>query len=225
MYNQNHLIYNGNSSSSSGSGSSSSNINNNNNINNLNICNYANNLNFVSNITKYGVFKIYVDSQNPDLVNLYRTHILSHNNSILNDQFPNSGFDLFVPVQTTFMRGNASQMINHAVKGEMCLVDTTTRLIEPAAFMLYPRSSLSKTELMLSNHTGIIDSGYRGFIMGAFRWLKLENDGRDQYMVDRYTRLLQICLPTLHPIFVVMVDESELTDTTRGGGGFGSTGL
>jgi dUTP pyrophosphatase len=116
-------------------------------------------------------------------------------------------------------------MINHQVKGEMYFVDRTTHHCEPSAYMMYPRSSISKTELMLSNHTGIIDSGYRGFLMGAFRWLKPENASHDDYSIDRYTRLLQICLPTLHPIFVVLVDESELTDSTRGAGGFGSTGL
>ena len=190
-----------------------------------NIIHYINNLNFTNNVSKYGILKLYINSQNPDLVELYRAHIQSHNNAILTDPFPNSGFDLFVPSQSIFTRGNASQMINHQVKGEMYFVDRTTHHCEPSAYMMYPRSSISKTELMLSNHTGIIDSGYRGFLMGAFRWLKPENASHDDYSIDRYTRLLQICLPTLHPIFVVLVDESELTDSTRGAGGFGSTGL
>jgi dUTPase len=190
-----------------------------------NVTNYANNLNFTNNTTKYGILKLYVNSQNTGLLNLYQTHIHTHNQAILNDPFPNSGFDLFVPDVNIFNCGNKNQMINHQVKCEMSFVDTASHLIEPSAYMMYPRSSISKTELMLSNHTGIIDSGYRGFLMGAFRWLKPENSEQDDYKVDRYTRLLQICLPTLHPIFVVMVDESGLTDTTRGTGGFGSTGL
>ena len=187
--------------------------------------NVLNNLNFLNGTTKYGILKLYVNAQNPELVDLYKAQVQLHNNSILNDRFPNSGFDLFVPDQQTFNRGSQNKMINHQVKCEMYFVDYINQVIEPSAYMLYPRSSLSKTELMLSNHTGIIDSGYRGFLMGAFRWLKLENSDLNQYVVDRYTRLLQLCLPTLHPIFVVVIDESELSDTIRGSGGFGSTGL
>jgi len=187
--------------------------------------NILNNLNFLNGTTKYGILKLYVNAQNPELVDLYKAQVQLHNNSILNDRFPNSGFDLFVPDQQIFNRGSQNKMINHQVKCEMYFVDYINQVIEPSAYMLYPRSSISKTELMLSNHTGIIDSGYRGFLIGAFKWLKLENSDLNQYVVDRYTRLLQICLPTLHPIFVVVIDESELSDTIRGSGGFGSTGL
>jgi dUTPase len=74
---------------------------------------------------------------------------------------------------------------------------------------------------MLANHTGIIDSGYRGSLIGAFRCLHLSNQN---YIVDIYTRLVQICHPSLCPIYVVMVNESDLSTTQRGIGGFGSTG-
>jgi dUTPase len=47
----------------------------------------------------------------------------------------------------------------------------------------------------------------------------------NDYVVDKHTRLLQICHPTLCRIFVKLVDESELSTTVRGVGGFGSTGL
>ena len=95
----------------------------------------------------------------------------------------------------------------------------------PVCYFLYPRSSIIKTDYRLANSVGIIDSGYRGFLIGAFRWLKPENTDTDHYIVSPYTRLMQICLPSLCPIFVVMVDENELTNTTRGEGGFGSSGL
>ena len=213
----NHLL-NNNINISTGGGGYMNNMN-------PNVLNYVNNLNFLNGTTKYGLLRLYVNAQNPELVDLYRAQVQSHNNSILNERFPNSGFDLFVPDQTIFNRGSQNQMISHQVKAEMYFIDTRANTVEPSAYMMYPRSSISKTELMLSNHTGIIDSGYRGFLIGAFRWLKPENAGHSQYTIDRYTRLLQICLPTLHPIFVVMVDENELTNTARGAGGFGSTGL
>jgi len=91
------------------------------------------------------------------------------------------------------------------------------------AFNVHPRSSISKTQLMLANHTGIIDSGYRGNLIGAFRWLK--HDSTTQYIVEKHTRLLQICHPSLCGIHVKLVDESELSNTSRGSGVFGSTGL
>jgi dUTP pyrophosphatase len=72
---------------------------------------------------------------------------------------------------------------------------------------------------MLANHVGIIDSGYRGNLMGAFRLL-----GQSEYTVEKHNRLLQICHPSLCPVIVKMVDENELSCTTRGSGGFGSTG-
>jgi dUTPase len=42
--------------------------------------------------------------------------------------------------------------------------------------------------------------------------------------VEKHTRLFQICHPSLCPVFVVLVDESELNLSERGDGGFGSTG-
>ena len=78
---------------------------------------------------------------------------------------------------------------------------------------------------MLANHTGIIDAGYRGSLIGAFRWLRGESTSQEAYVVEKNTRLVQICHPTLCPIYVVMVDENELSSTERGAGGFGSTGV
>jgi dUTP pyrophosphatase len=74
---------------------------------------------------------------------------------------------------------------------------------------------------MLANHTGIIDAGYRGSLIGAFR-----NLGQRDYEVESDTRLLQLCHPTLCPIYVEIVQSlHDLgSETERGSGGFGSTG-
>jgi dUTPase len=66
---------------------------------------------------------------------------------------------------------------------------------------------------------GVIDAGYRGEIKGAFR-----NTGIEPERIQQYTRMLQICEPTLKPFFVEWVDSID-DETTRGEGGFGSTGL
>ena len=46
------------------------------------------------------------------------------------------------------------------------------------------------------------------------------------FYVDEYTRLLQICSPSLSPIYVEIVDKFQDLgpSTSRGDGGFGSTG-
>jgi dUTPase len=75
---------------------------------------------------------------------------------------------------------------------------------------------------MLSNHTGIIDSGYRGPLIAAMRLLPHDKEG--DYTIEKHTRLVQICHPSLCPVYIVECSESDLSETERGDGGFGSTG-
>ena len=172
----------------------------------------------IENLRSFAVLKIAVNPNRPELVELYTTHIQKHNAAILTDPFPNSGFDLFVPENTEV--GTDVKMISMDVKCEMQDKDGYS-----IPYYMYPRSSISKTPLMLANHVGIIDSGYRGFLIGAFRGLDLRGLNLiNYYQVEKNTRLLQVCHPSLYPLFVVMVDESELSTTSRGTGGFGSTG-
>lgn len=166
----------------------------------------------MDNLRFFAVLKITVNPNKPELVELYKIHIQKHNASILTDPFPNSGFDLFVP-ETTEVKTDL-KMISMDVKCEMLDKDGYS-----IPYYMYPRSSLSKTPLMLANHVGIIDSGYRGFLIGAFRNLSMTS-----YTIEQHNRLLQVCHPSLCPLHVVMVDESELSTTSRGEGGFGSTG-
>ena len=182
-----------------------------------------------SNFKKFAVLKLYVNKENEDLTYIYKKHIENHNNSILNDEFPNSGFDLFLPKDKIFDIELYSTMINFEVKTEMVYYDKHQGYSENSAFYIFPRSSLSKTPLMLSNHTGIIDCGYRGWLQGAFRWLnsipvKLTNVP-NEYILEKHTRIIQICHPSLCPILVELVNEEDLTQTSRGSGGFGSTGI
>jgi dUTP pyrophosphatase len=107
-------------------------------------------------------------------------------------------------------------MVSMEVKCEMRTVEG-----KPLSYYMYPRSSISKTPLMLANHVGIIDSGYRGELIGAFRNLA---GPENAYTIQKNTRILQVCHPELKPIYVKLVDESELSNTERGSGGFGSTG-
>lgn len=158
--------------------------------------------------------------QDDELIQLYKRKALEHNTNIVNNPFPDSGFDLFVPNKVDFKATLDSNFIDLKVKAEMLYCDVNNDTITPSPFQIYPRSSLSKTPLMLANHTGIIDSGYRGNLIAAFR--KLTDK---YYEVEKYTRLVQVCHPTLCPIFVIFAtNENELSTSERGCGGFGSTG-
>ncbi len=82
--------------------------------------------------------------------------------------------------------------------------------------LLFPRSSISQTGLILANSVGVVDSGYRGEIKLRFKWIK----GAKQYNVgDRIGQL--VILP--YPI-IELLEVDELTQTARAAEGFGSSG-
>ena len=83
--------------------------------------------------------------------------------------------------------------------------------------LIFPRSSIHKTSMSLSNCVGVIDSDYRGEVSFVFR--KRDSEEPDYQIGDRVGQLVIMKLPEIE---VVEVD--ELSDTVRGTGGFGSTG-
>tara|TARA_B100000401_G_scaffold112875_1_gene73687 strand:+ start:4183 stop:4620 length:438 start_codon:yes stop_codon:yes gene_type:complete len=85
------------------------------------------------------------------------------------------------------------------------------------AYYLFPRSSISKTPLRMSNSIGLIDGGYRGEIMAS-----CDNIKDFSFKVEKGQRLFQLVAVDSSPISYKVVD--ELSETTRGQGGFGSTG-
>lgn len=152
----------------------------------------------------------------------YEQHVSKHNDNFKNKKYMDSGFDLLTPTDVSFDTLFKTKMIDLGVKAELVTYNVSKNAHKTLPFYLYPRSSISKTPLMLANHTGIIDSGYRGNLKIAMRSMYF--DETDSYTVSANSRLVQICDPTLKPIYVVIVDESELSNTERGEGGFGSTG-
>ena len=94
--------------------------------------------------------------------------------------------------------------------------------------LVFPRSSISKKDLALSNSVGVIDSGYSGEIFAKFKptLAVLEDSIRSLPPVPRYyeigERVAQlIILPYPHIDFSVVDD---LSSSERGAGGYGSTG-
>ncbi len=86
--------------------------------------------------------------------------------------------------------------------------------------LIFPRSSVRKTRLMLSNCVGVIDSGYRGELQATFNKVNQNSQSENDYKVG--DRIAQIMIIPYPPIQFVEVD--ELSETERGEGGFGSTG-
>jgi dUTP pyrophosphatase len=178
-----------------------------------------------NNIYNCNILKLFIHPENIELLELYRQHIDKHNNNMFNNLYFDAGFDIFIPEKEEFLScdKHKTKMINMQIKCEMMEIHLQdNNQYKPFSFFCFPRSSISKTPLILANHTGIIDSTYRGNLIGAFRNLDIQNN----YTVEKYTRLLQICHPSLSKFFVILVDsEHDLTKTMRGDGGFGSTGV
>ena len=87
--------------------------------------------------------------------------------------------------------------------------------------LVFPRSSIRKTDLSLSNSVGVIDSGYRGEIQATFNQRSLSSQS-GSFVYGVGDRIMQIIIIPHPPIEFQEVD--ELTNTERGEGGFGSTG-
>jgi len=162
-----------------------------------------------------------VTTEDNILIQKYIENANNHNNNLINNIFPDAGFNLLVPT-TTECYTNQINKVDFGVKCSATLISKNH--MEITGYYMYPRSSLSKTKLRLANSIGIIDSGYRGHLMGMFDIVHLFPN--EEYIVNKYDRLLQICAPGLAPIIVEIVRTKEELgeETVRGAGGFGSTG-
>lgn len=86
--------------------------------------------------------------------------------------------------------------------------------------LVFPRSSICKKHLSLSNAVGVIDSGYRGEIMAKFNIIKDEGCGPQLYNVgDRIAQFIIIPYPEIE-----FVEVDTLAESDRGEGGYGSSG-
>ena len=90
--------------------------------------------------------------------------------------------------------------------------------------LLFPRSSIVKTNNRLGNCVGVIDSGYRGEITFVF---DIDNVNKDlisdyDYSYQAKDRVGQLVILPFPKVELEEVD--ELSDTERGTGGYGHTG-
>jgi len=192
------------------------------------------------------VLRLFVDSDDDELKNKYVQAADSHNNKLLNTPTHiDAGFDLFAPGNegnelniwgdTLRFYGPDWSDANPVNKMDLKVCCSARMFLDSGknfntGYYMYPRSSISKTQLRLANSTGIIDAGYRGHLMGMFDVVNIPKNEYDDREADyfglKFERYLQICAPGLVPIIVEVVHSKEELgeETARGSGGFGSTG-
>lgn len=80
--------------------------------------------------------------------------------------------------------------------------------------LIFPRSSVSKKDLIMANCVGVLDSGYRGELIIRFRKI-----GEKEYEIgDRIGQIIILPFPKID-----FEEVEELSNSYRGEGGFGST--
>ena len=204
-------------------------------------------MNFNNNyiMSKKTVLYIEFDSiikNDSNLLSNYIDRIKKHNTSISEDLYPDSGFDILMPNHTHDLYKFEQNEIKLIPLGLKCAAYTFPsgglyprdyKLVQtlyqkglrngrtiPQPFTVHPRSSIWKSKFRLANNTGIIDSGYRGTLFGAFQNTNISSNNE----IISGNRYLQICMPDLQPFYIQAVDKIEV-DSIRGNGGIGSTGL
>ena len=106
-------------------------------------------------------------------------------------------------------------------KGQLvCSTGIAMEIPEGYVGLIYPRSSICKTDMILSNSVGVIDSGYRGEIKFVFRYDSSNNSMLWYNKGDRIGQIMIVPHPTIR-----FQEVTELDQSVRGDGGFGSSGV
>ena len=115
----------------------------------------------------------------------------------------------------------ATRIINETLDSITYGTDIALEIPEGFVGLVFPRSSIRKTNLQLSNSVGVVDSGYRGEIQATFNKIQGVTEGvRERYLIgDRICQIMIIPHPS-----VDFIEVEELNNTERGESGFGSTG-
>lgn len=150
----------------------------------------------------------------PSAESLYASHSAYHTGD--------AGLDLFVthevqipPGQTVLVDFGVSCQSRSASK---CPWDWVRgKLYKFHSYLLLPRSSISKTPLIMRNSVGLIDRDYTGTIKAP-----LFNTSSESFTLSRGDRYVQLVNGDLSSVRCKLV--SEHRETMRGQGGFGSTG-
>ena len=115
----------------------------------------------------------------------------------------------------------------------MCSSDLLGYLDVDYDILAFPRSSVSKYNLLLANSIGLIDADYRGEVLLRFKYIWQPEDYRirtdnlldgninTDKIYKKGDKICQLKVTRVENIEFILVN--ELDSTTRGEGGFGST--
>jgi dUTP pyrophosphatase len=167
----------------------------------------------------YGAYILLRIAVYDELIDHYTAYVEEFNNRLLNSienpfEFVNDGFDLVTPASQHCEQGKTTK-VNFGVKIEATYISETHQY--PCGMKLYARSSIFKTPLRLANAVGVIDPGYRGDIQGVF-------DSQSEFILQRDSRIVQLCASSEVPIYAQLIPIEELSESSRGENGFGSSG-
>jgi dUTP pyrophosphatase len=121
-----------------------------------------------------------------------------------------AGWDLYALEETTVVRHKSS------------LIRTGLATAIPSGWegQIRCRSSLGKKGMIMPNGLGTIDSDYRGELMVLATWI---GEG-DAFVVAKGERVAQLLFAPVPKVTIIETTVESLGTTTRGQGGFGSTG-
>ena len=134
--------------------------------------------------------------------------------------------DAGLPVPSYAHPGDAGADLHTTVDvtlepGERALVPTGIAIALPPGHvaLVHPRSGpAARHGLSIENTPGTVDQGYRGEV----KVMLINHDPRESVQLRRGDRIAQLVVQRFERVHFVEVD--ALTDTSRGAGGYGSTG-
>lgn len=155
-----------------------------------------------------------IKPENEQVKELYINHKTYHEGD--------SGLDLFI-TNEQLIPANSTVLIDLQISCQLQEVinlysSKIRNQVKYYSYNMYPRSSISKTPLRLANSVGLIDAGFTGTLKCAF-----DNISSSDFTIKKGERYVQLAYPDLLEVSFKMV--TELRDTSRGKGGFGSTFL
>ena len=98
----------------------------------------------------------------------------------------------------------------------VCHSDIAFEIPEGHVGLIFPRSSISNTGMLLCNSVGVIDSIYRGEVSAKYMVVNNEHIYREG---ERFAQMIIIPYPQ-----VELLESDDLSVTKRGEGGYGSSG-
>lgn len=116
-----------------------------------------------------------------------------------------AGFDLY-----------ASRVEINKFGQVVCHTDVAFEIPDGYVGLVFPRSSISKKSLALTNCVGVIDSGYRGEITAVFRQFGYMTEYQKG---ERFAQIIFMEYPD-----VELEETDELSASDRGAHGYGSSG-